>query len=440
MAGDNPLRTNRLPIAVAVAALVAVAFLGGYVFQLRGDVDELSDRLGGPEDGSAAAPTDAEVEEMVRDGLEDLRVCFNKALFNSFDDFSRYVFGDLTDPDIDKIVESCGVLSGDVKAKVYKGKLDFPVDMAWQEGTETIFFTEKATGNIRVLHGRNLVEQPCATVPANAAGERGTLGIVLDPEFESNGFLYVYYTNESPIENRVTRFVVDGDRCTNPEHIITGIPATDATRHVGGQLEIVDGKLFVSVGDGYQDHSTAQDVSGPLGKINRYNLDGSIPDDNPFSKGGDRSPAWTLGHRNPFGLAHNPETSQIYATENGPHCDDELNLIEKGRNYGWGPGYECGSKGVGEDPRKPLVAWTPPIVPTDLWFYTGTTDSLAGALYMGDFGTGRLHRFVMNDAGTEVREDEIVYDSPSQIVDVSEGPDGLLYFATPDAIHRLVEQ
>jgi glucose/arabinose dehydrogenase len=436
---EKQIRTNRFLTAIAIAALVAVAFLGGYVLELQGDVDELSDLLERGKGGSAAA-SDAQVEQIVRAGLEDLRVCFNKALFNSFDDFSRYVFGDLTDPDIDRIVETCGVLSTDVKSQLYKGKLDFPVDMAWLEGTDTIFFTEKASGNIRVLNGKRLVKEPCATVPASSAGERGTLGIALDPEFDSNGYLYVYYTNETPLENRVTRFVVDGDQCTNAEDIITGIPATDSTRHVGGQLEIVDGMLFVSVGDGYDDPSTAQDVSGPLGKINRYNLDGSIPDDNPFSEEGDPSPAWTVGHRNPFGLAHNPETSQIYASENGPDCDDELNLIEEGRNYGWGPGYECGSAGVGEDPTKALVAWTPSIVPTDLWFYTGATESLAGALYMGDFGSGKLHRFVMNDDGTQVLKDEIVYDSPSQIVDVSEGPGGLLYFLTPDGIYRLEEK
>ena len=145
-------------------------------------------------------------------GLEDLRVCFNKALENSFEDFYRYVFGGEEPPTVDKIVETCGVLSTQVKAELYKGGLSFPVDMAWQPDTDTIFFTEKASGNIRVMHGRELVKQPCATVEASAEGERGTLGIVLDPEFDSNGYLYVYYTNAEPLENRVTRFTVDGDR------------------------------------------------------------------------------------------------------------------------------------------------------------------------------------------------------------------------------------
>ena len=437
MAPEDHSPGLRVLAALLALALVAIAVLAFYVFGLRRDLDDLKARGEasgkGPGRGSAAAPPsdDAALDE----GLEDLRVCFNKALENTFEDFYRYVFGDEAPPTADKIVETCGALSTKFKSQLYKGGLEFPVDLAWARGTEKVFFTEKATGRIRVLDGRTLVPRPCATVPASALGEQGTLGITLDPAFDDNGYLYVYYTNESPLENRVRRFTVDGDRCMQPKDIITGIPALDSTRHVGGQLEIVDDKLFVSVGDGYSEPAEAQDESTPLGKVNRYNLDGSIPDDNPF---GD-SPAWSIGHRNPFGLAHNPETGRLYATENGADCDDELNLIEEGVNYGWGSGYRCGTDGVGDDPRGPLVAWTPPIVPTDPWFYTGVTEDLAGYLYAGDFGSGKLHRFVMNAEGTKVLEDEVVYDSPSQIVDVTEGPGGLLYYATPDGVYRFVE-
>ena len=442
MAARNEKSLTRALTIGLVVVLVGLLVLSVYVFKLRSDLDEVlaGDKSGGRGASSPGQPSAPPVDEAtIEEGLEDLRVCFNKALENSFEDFYRYVFGSETPPGVDKIVETCGVLSTTIKAQVYKGGLDFPVDLAWVDGTEKLFFTEKATGNIRVLNGRQLVPKPCATVPATALGEQGTLGITLDPAFDDNGYLYVYYTNEEPHENRVTRFIVKGDRCIEPEHIITGIPAFDSTRHVGGQLEIIDDKLFVSVGDGYSEPANAQDTSGPLGKVNRYNLDGSIPDDNPFSGDGGASPAWSIGHRNPFGLAHNPDTGQLYETENGPDCDDELNLVEEGVNYGWGPDYECGTAGVGKNPRGPLVAWTPPIVPTDPWFYKGATQDLTGSLYVGDFGSGKLHRFVMNSDGTKVLEDEIVYDSPSQIVDVTEGPGQLLYIATPDAIYRFVE-
>ena len=425
-------RIARVLVALVAVLIGVVGLLAFYVFDLRSEVDSLRTRGAGTTDRDASvAPA---LERELAGGLEDLRTCFNEALENTFKDFYRYVFGDEAPPGPDKIVETCGSLATTARIEAYKGGLNFPVDMAWVPNTDTIFFTEKATGNIRVLHGRRLVEPPCASLGVNADGERGTLGIALDSAFEETGFLYVYYTNAEPLQNRITRFTVRGDRCTAPEHVVTDIPAVESTRHNGGQIEIIGDKMFVSVGDGYDDPSTAQDKRGTLGKILRYNLDGSIPKNNPF---GSSAPAWSIGHRNPFGLAHNPQTGQIYASENGPNCDDELNLIEKGANYGWGPGYECGDEGVGPNPRGPLVRWTPPIVPTDLWYYTGRIEALAGDLYMGDFGSGRLHRFALSDSGDEVMDDEIVYDSPSQIVDVSEGPGGLLYFLTPTGIFRV---
>ena len=431
-------RTRALVVAVALL-LVAVAVLGYSVFDLRSDLDDLTARPRGAESAESPPAGKSSTAAALDEGLEDLRLCFNRALENSFEDFYRYAFGGETPPTVDKIVETCGALSTRVKASLYRGKLDFPVDMAWVPDTDTIFFTEKATGRVRVMHGRELIEEPCASLNANADGERGTLGIALDPSYKDNGYLYVFYTNAAPEENRVVRFTVQGDRCTSPKTLVT-IRPLDTSLHNGGQLEIIGDKLFVSVGDGYSNPDRAQDEQGQFGKVLRYNLDGSIPADNPFSGPNGPSPVWSLGHRNPFGLGHNPATGKLYETENGPDCDDELNAIVKGGNYGWGAGYDCTSRGLGSDPLPSLVSWTPPIVPTDLWFYTGTTKSLAGYLYMGDFGAGKLHQFKLSSDGDKVVQEEIVYDSPSQIVDVSEGPGGLLYFLTPDSIYRFVEE
>lgn len=424
----------------AVALLVVtVVILGFLVVDLRSDVEDLGARPRAPGAAATTGGGGATLDASVDESLEDLRRCFNRALENSFEDFYRYVFGSETPPGVDKIVETCGALSTTIKPTVYHGKLDFPVDMAWVPGTNIIFFTEKATGRVRVMHGRKLVSEPCATLTTSAEGERGTLGIALDPDYENNGYLYVFYTHAAPEENRVVRFTVQGDRCTAPKTLVTIAPL-DSTLHNGGQLEIVGDKLFVSVGDGYTNPDLAQDQAGLFGKVLRYNLDGSIPEDNPFEGDGGPSPVWSFGHRNPFGLGYDPSTGRLYATDNGPDCDDELNVIEKGVNYGWGAGYECGSKGLGPSPRGPLVSWTPPIVPTDLWFYSGVTEELAGHLYMGDFGAGKLHQFQLSPDGDDVVKEEIVYDSPSQIVDVSEGPKGLLYFLTPDSIYRFVEE
>jgi glucose/arabinose dehydrogenase len=195
------------------------------------------------------------------------------------------------------------------------------------------------------------------------------------------------------------------------------------------------GKLFVSTGEA-ADPAEAQDVDSRLGKILRYNPDGSIPDGNPFSEPGDRSPVWSFGHRNPFGLAARPGTNRLYSTENGRDCDDELNRIRPGANYGWGEGYECGTRGVGPDPRGPIHRWSEIVVPTDVTWYSGRLKSLSGSLYAGDFH-GNLHRFFMNAKGTRVREDRVIHEA-SPIVDVAKGPGGWLYFVTTDAIYRIV--
>jgi aldose sugar dehydrogenase len=319
------------------------------------------------------------------------------------------------------------------KVQTYKSGLDFPVDMAWVPGTKKIFFTEKNSGKVRVLIGRRLLNRACVDLDVNASGERGALGISLHPRFKQNHLLYVYYTNASPVENRVTRFRVRNNRCRNPDHVVTGLRSSSGY-HNGGQLEFVGGKLFVAVGESHE-ASEAQDQSSRLGKILRLNPGGSIPSDNPF---GANNPAWSYGHRNPFGLAHKPGTHRIWSSENGPTCDDELNHIVKGRNYGWGPGYNCGSNGVGLNPKGPEVRWSNSIVPTDVWWYRGRMKSLSGSLYMGAYGNGRLYRFVMNSRGTDVRRDRVIFDGDAPIVDVSKGPGGWLYFATTGAIRRIV--
>lgn len=328
---------------------------------------------------------------------------------------------------------SASALPRGTEVQPYKGGLAFPVDMAWVPGTSKIFFTEKNTGRIRVLIGRRLLDRPCADLDVASSGERGALGIVLHPNFARNKKLYVYHTNRDPLDNRVTRFVVKRNRCTNARVIIKGISAASSGYHNGGQIEFVGRYLFVATGEAHEP-SAAQDTSNRLGKILRYHPNGTVPGDNPFGNA-----VWSYGHRNPFGLARKPGTKLLYATENGPQCDDELNIIRRGRNYGWGPGYECGTAGIGEDPKPPLVRWSDIIVPTDPWWYRGRLDALSGDLYVGAFGDGTLHRIVTANGGTRLVRDRIVHRDGDGIVDVAKGPGGWLYYLTPTAIKRIVE-
>ncbi|HYO60987.1 MAG TPA: PQQ-dependent sugar dehydrogenase [Actinomycetota bacterium] len=333
-------------------------------------------------------------------------------------------------------VQLAGAIPKDTRLETYRGDLAFPIDMAWVPGTKKIFFTEKNTGKIRVMVGGRLLRRACVDLDVEPSDERGALGIALHPKFERNHFLYVYYTNREPLENRVARFRVRDNRCRSKRVLVKGLSTKGATNHNGGQLEFMRGKLFVSTGEA-GDPAEAQDEDSRLGKILRYNPDGSIPAGNPFSEPGDRSPVWSIGHRNPFGLAARPGTNRLYSTENGPFCDDELNRIRPKANYGWGVGYECGTRGVGPSPRGPIRRWSDVVVPTDAWWYEGRMKSLSGSLYAGDFD-GNLHRFFMNAKGTRVREDRIIYSGAGPIVDVAKGPGGWLYFMTPETMYRIV--
>jgi aldose sugar dehydrogenase len=317
----------------------------------------------------------------------------------------------------------------------YHGNLHFPVDMAWVPGSKKLFFTEKDTGKVRVMIKGRLLSRPCVNLDVNSAGERGALGITLRSHWQRNHQLYVYYTNASPLENRVTRFTVRHNRCRRAKPILRHISASSSGYHNGGQLEFVHGKLFVTTGEAH-DPANAQSLSTRLGKVLRLFPGGRIPSSNPFSKTGSPNPVWTYGHRNPFGLTRRPGTGLLIESENGPECDDELNRIEKGRNYGWGPNYQCGTRGVGPNPKRPLVRWTPTIVPTDPWWYRGRSKTLSGAVYMGDYGSGRLHRFRLDRTG-HLLSKRVIYNSSEGIVDVSKGPGGWLYFLTPTAIYRL---
>jgi glucose/arabinose dehydrogenase len=319
-----------------------------------------------------------------------------------------------------------------MKVETYKGNLAFPVDMAWVRDTKKVFFTEKNTGKVRVLIGRRLRDRACVNLDVESAGESGALGIALHPNFRSNHYLYVFYTNASPRENRVTRFTVRNNRCRDRKNIVTGLAASSGY-HNGGQLEFAGGKLFVSTGENHNS-SAAQDITSRLGKILRYNPRGTVPSGNPFGNA-----VWAYGIRNPFGLTKKPGTKILIETENGPSCDDELNRIRKGRNYGWGPGYSCGSAGVGVNPKGPLRRWSNIIVPTDPWWYKGRLQRLSGDVYVGSFNSGRLHRIVINAKGTRVRDDRVIFNGDRGIVDVSKGPGGWLYFLTPSSIRRIVK-
>lgn len=213
-----------------------------------------------------------------------------------------------------------------VKKVVIPWSLDFLPD-------GNIIFTERP-GRIRVIDKEGqLVQEPLLTIKEVAhVGEGGLLGIAVHPDFESNGYFYVYYTYRTPVDrrlaNKVVRYKIIGKRAILDRAILDNIPG--AMIHNGGRIKFgPDGMLYVTTGDAAQPE-LAQDLTSLAGKILRIKDDGGIPTDNPFPG----SLVYSYGHRNPQGLAWDDE-GRLWITEHGSRGTDEINLIIPGKNYGW---------------------------------------------------------------------------------------------------------
>lgn len=217
--------------------------------------------------------------------------------------------------------------------------LEVPWDFAL-EGAK-LFFTERS-GRLKVLENDQV--KTIATLPQVASvGESGLTGMVLHPNFSENGYLYLYYTyrNTGQILNRVSRFTLKNDSLKEEKVILDNL--SGGSIHNGGRLQFgPDSKLWVLTGDAARP-ALVQQVGFLEGKVLRMNDDGSIPSDNPNKN----SLIYSLGHRNPQGLAWHPLTEELLVTEHGETAHDEINIIKPNNNYGWPEVKKCFS----DDPR-----------------------------------------------------------------------------------------
>lgn len=254
-------------------------------------------------------------------------------------------------------------------------------------------------------------------------GEGGLLGLTLDPDFQENGYLYVYHTYREgrSIQNRVIRLIYKDGTASFDRVLLDGIPG--ARNHNGGRIRFgPDGYLYITAGDRYEP-SMAQDPDSLGGKILRIAKDGSIPEDNPFPG----SPIYSMGHRNPQGLAWHPVTGQLYASEHGQTAHDEINRIEPGANYGW-PIIE-GDR-TAEGMKTPLihsgqVTWAPSgmtFVESGPW---------KGKLVVAGLRGERLLVLTLDEDGDEVLlAESIAQGEWGRLRLVTNGPDGSLYVLT----------
>ncbi len=291
-----------------------------------------------------------------------------------------------------------------------------------------IFFTERV-GNLRVLDNGQLNLEP-VTVLDVGTGEGGLLGLALDPSFEQNHYLYLYYTYfEFPFTyNKVVRYTENDNTVTDELILVDKIPG--AAWHDGGRIKFgPDEKLYITTGDAGNGNS-AQDLNSLSGKILRINSDGTIPDDNPFSN----SLVFSYGHRNPQGLDWDPITGKLVISEHGPSGErgfahDEINIIEPGKNYGW-------PKVIGGEHDPDFVD---PVLHTgdDTWAPSGATfyDSAnipewENRYFVATLRGSHLRMLDLDVEANQVISSESIFSNYGRLRDASMGPDGNLYILT----------
>jgi len=298
-------------------------------------------------------------------------------------------------------------------------------------------FVCQQSGKLRVVQDGTLLATPFLTVPVDAGGERGLLGVAFDPEFERNQYVYVYYTATSPtIHNRVSRFTANGNVAVpGSEVVLLDLDALSTARnHNGGAIHFGnDGKLYFAVGDN-ANPDNAQLLSNPFGKVLRINPDGSIPAGNPFvdrTTGTDKA-IWAIGLRNPFTMAFQRSNGRLLINDVGQQTFEEINLGAAGANYGWPEAEGPSSNAAHTDPLHYYghadgscavtggTFYEPPVVTFPAWNF--------GKYFFADYCGGWIRRLnpdtgAITDFATDVN-------GP---VDLKVGPDGALYYLARNA-------
>lgn len=324
-----------------------------------------------------------------------------------------------------------------VETRVITTGLDTPWEILWGPD-DWIWMTERG-GRVSRVNPANGQRVDVATIPGvvdgqQSGGEFGLLGMAVN---EEAGIIRVYlvYSSSQTQDQRVVRYNYDGTTLVDPLPLITGLGTN--VNHNGSRLLIVGDKLFVTCGDA-EDPDIAQDLGSMNGKILRVNLDGSVPDDNPWAdQPHPTNLIWTSGHRNPQGLVYAPN-GILYSSEHGPNNDDELNMIERGRNYGW-PNVEglCDQPGESQfcadfNVFEPTVAWTPTLAVAGLDYYgSRAIEGWKNSLLLVTLKERDLRRLALSADGRSIVDETTYYDgSWGRLRDLCVAPDGRVFLAT----------
>lgn len=327
----------------------------------------------------------------------------------------------------------------------------WPAAFTFTPNGRELFYLERFTGEIHRANLSTGRDRRWGDVgePANGS-EQGALGIAVDPRWnrkaksrkakrqrKRNRWVYVFFTATDPVANRVVRM---RKRIGRPgvmtDHLLT-IDINVGTNHNGGPIHFgPDRKLYVATGEQAQP-DRAQDLADPAGKVLRLMRNGSRPRHNPIPG----SLALSFGHRNSFGIGFDPLTDRLWQSENGPNCDDEVNLIVHGGNYGWGAGSTCpGTSTVGPSPIPPEISYTPTIVPTGVTFCIGCGlgPDVEGDLLLAVFGAETsIRNLSLDGERDDVVDEQVLYDHSSGVVTLARRPNGQVFFSDSGGIYRL---
>ncbi len=316
----------------------------------------------------------------------------------------------------------------------------FPSAMAFAPDGR-LFYGEVRTGRIRIVENGVLLPDPFFDFTVAGEAETGLLGLAVDPDFEANHYIYVFYTEAGGAEprdgsangpNHVVRLTdVDG-KGNDLTPIVPDLPS--GPFHDGGSLRFgPDGKLYITLGEtGHME--LAQDLASPGGKILRVNPDGTVPEDNPFAAQPDKSGMiWAYGFRNPFDLDFHPVTGVLITGENGPGDNDEMDVVTRAGNYGWPPaGFQNKPEIV-----DPISVLNPPVAPTGVAFYkSDQIPEWQNDLFYCNFHRGELRRVHLAPLTTDrIASEEVV--TSGCTLRIATGPDGALYYSDINAIYRI---
>ena len=342
--------------------------------------------------------------------------------------------------------------AGDLVVQTAANGLDHPWALAFLPDRRMLV-TERP-GRMRIVGKDGTLSPALAGVPkVFASGQGGLLDVALDRSFAQNHTIYFCYAE--PVEGRArtalasARLIAEGTaRIEAVEVIFRQAGPFSSGNHFGCRIvQTPDDNLFLTTGDHFTTRDQAQVLGNDLGKIIRIRPDGSVPPDNPFVATPGAEPAiWSYGHRNPQGLALHPVTGKLWEHEHGPRGGDEVNIIEKGKNYGWpviGYGIDYSGAKIHDSTHKagmeqPIKYWVPSIAPSGMTFYSGNLfASWRRSLFIGALAGQVLVRLEL-DGDKPVKEERLLQELRERIRDVREGPDGALWLETDSSSGRIL--